>query len=267
MTLHTMRRALPLMIGLRACVAFITTSTAAVRGNPLMIREAGRREIGPRRRPVMMLFNLFGGAGMELGAGPRVPYEKLAGLPASLGAEAAEYALKGTVPSKTKDGNSVATFAGGCFWGLELAYQRLPGVIGTCVGYCKGSIEKPTYKEVCSGRTGHTEAVLVSYDPKEISYEQLLEVLFSRIDPTLLNQVGNDRGTQYRTGVYAHDGSQLKIATQFFKDAKPKYRAPIVVECEDAAVFWPAEEYHQQYLEKGGQNAAKGATQTIRCYG
>ena len=274
-TLMSMRRLIFPVLGLRACAGFATSSPlsgsrflprVAAAGGSSLQSHPNHHHRYRRNRPVAMLFNLFGG-GAELGTGPRINYEKLAGLPASLGAEAAGYALAGEVPSKAKDGSAIATFAGGCFWGLELAYQRLPGVIGTCVGYTKGQVEKPTYKEVCTGRSGHTEAVMVNYDPKEISYQELLEVLFSRIDPTLLNQVGNDRGTQYRTGVYTHDCAQLKTTQQFFEGKKGSYRGPIVVECEDAAVFWPAEEYHQQYLEKGGQDARKGATQTIRCYG
>jgi methionine-S-sulfoxide reductase len=115
-------------------------------------------------------------------------------------------------------------------WGVELAYQRLPGVVGTCVGYTHGQVAAPTYKEVCSARSGHTEAVLVSFDPKVISYQTLLETLFKKIDPTLINQVGNDRGPQYRHGIYPHTPAQRATAEAFIKAQAANYRRPIVTE-------------------------------------
>mmetsp|Transcript_61509 Transcript_61509/g.139244 ORF Transcript_61509/g.139244 Transcript_61509/m.139244 type:complete len:271 (+) Transcript_61509:31-843(+) len=213
----------------------------------------GKRN-SPRRRTPMMLFNFFGGGGqsskIELGKGPRVDYARLAGLPVSFGKEAAENALSGKIPSTSTDGMHIVTVAGGCFWGLELAYQRFPGVVATCVGYTQGHLEAPTYKEVCSGRTGHTEAVQLTYDPSIIAFEDLLEVLFARINPTLLNQVGNDVGTQYRHGVYAHSEDQEKVVASFLAERQKSTSKPIVTESTKAAVFWPAEEYHQQVCKK-----------------
>eukprot|EP00752_Nemacystus_decipiens_P013846 g12293.t1 len=197
-----------------------------------------------------------------------VNYEELEG-----GAqEAGQAALKGEVPSKSEGGQDIATFAGGCFWGLELAFQRVPGVTDTSVGYTQGDVEKPTYGEVCSGSTGHTEAVQVYYNPSEVSFEELCGVFFGRIDPTQVNGQGGDRGTQYRTGIYPHTKEQEEVAQKVLDSIKSKYNRPIATECKDATVYWPAELYHQQYLAKGGRNgmaqsAEKGATETIRCYG
>eukprot|EP00633_Aureoumbra_lagunensis_P001011 CAMPEP_0197301714 /NCGR_PEP_ID=MMETSP0890-20130614/50573_1 /TAXON_ID=44058 ORGANISM="Aureoumbra lagunensis, Strain CCMP1510" /NCGR_SAMPLE_ID=MMETSP0890 /ASSEMBLY_ACC=CAM_ASM_000533 /LENGTH=170 /DNA_ID=CAMNT_0042781083 /DNA_START=624 /DNA_END=1135 /DNA_ORIENTATION=+ len=160
------------------------------------------------------------------------------------------------------------------FWGSELAYQRMPGVIATCVGYTQGKVEKPTYNEVCSETTGHTEAIQVTYDENEVTYKELLDLFWERLggDATRLNQAGNDFGTQYRHGIYCHTSEQLQLAQQSLQEQQTKFRGQIVTEVESATVFWPAEEYHQQYLQKGGrfgvpQSAEKGATETIRCYG
>ena len=115
-------------------------------------------------------------------------------------------------PDTAPPGLAIATFAGGCFWGLELAYQRAPGVVKTSVGYTAGADPAPTYETVCSGGTGHTEAVQVYYDPAETTYADLLAVFFDRVDPTTLNRQGNDVGTQYRSGIYYHDEDQKKEA-------------------------------------------------------
>lgn len=161
----------------------------------------------------------------------------------------------------------LATFGGGCFWGLELAYQRLPGVLSTSVGYANGTKEDPTYQEVCSGETGHAEAVQVTYNPKAVGYEQLLKLFWDRIDPTTLNRQGNDVGTQYRTGIYVHTPEQREIALRSLKEEQAKHDNPIVTEVEDLSVYYPAEDYHQQYLQKGGQSAEKECSDPIRCYG
>eukprot|EP00904_Undaria_pinnatifida_P003731 jgi/Undpi1/13359/HiC_scaffold_8.g03018.m1 len=182
-----------------------------------------------------------------------VNYEELEGA----AGEAAKAALVGEVPSKSEDGKDIATFAGGCFWGLELAFQRVPGVGGTSVGYTQGAVDKPTYGEVCSGSTAHTEAV---------------QVFFGRIDPTQKDGQGGDWGTQYRTGVYYHTDEQEATAKKFMEGEQGKHSRPVATECKKATVYWPAELYHQQYLSKGGrfgqpQSSEKGATETIRCYG
>ena len=195
--------------------------------------------------------------------------------PGSFQAEAAEYANAGEVKGKSKDGLAIATFGGGCFWGIELAYARVPGVVSTAVGYAQGKIEHPSYELVCTGASGHTEVVSMTYDPKKVSYAELCRVLFSRINPSLKDQVGNDRGTQYRHGVYYYSPEQKAEAEAVFEEVKAKMGAgaPFHTELVPAEVFYPAEEYHQQYLwEKGGrggkpQSAEKGCTDTIRCYG
>lgn len=222
----------------------------------------------PRRSAMTM--NLFGAFSVK----KEIDYGALSGMPKSLGYEMGEFAVKGETASKTKDGYSLATFGIGCFWGAELAFQRVPGVVATCVGYSQGHVEKPTYEEVCGSGTGHTEIVTVSYDEKEVSYEQLLDVFWERLggDATKFHQAGNDRGPQYRHGIYTHSQEQLEAATKSKEQRQAGTSAEIYTEVEPVGIVWPAEEYHQQYLEKGGrfnspQSAAKGATETIRCYG
>merc|ERR1711937_41472 len=160
-----------------------------------------------------------------------------------------------------------ATFAAGCFWGVELRFQRVPGVVKTAVGYIQGEVDNPTYEMICTGMTGHTEAVQMTYDPSVVTFEELCDVFYGGHNPKQLNQQGNDVGTQYRSGIYYHNEEQKKIA----KEKKGKVDGA-VTEIQEAAKFWPAEVYHQQYLEKGGrfsqgQSAAKGCTDPIRCYG
>mmetsp|Transcript_25023 Transcript_25023/g.73979 ORF Transcript_25023/g.73979 Transcript_25023/m.73979 type:complete len:233 (-) Transcript_25023:355-1053(-) len=183
-------------------------------------------------------------------------------------------------PAQAPNGYKLATFAGGCFWGLELAYQRVPGVVSTSVGYTQGHKPGPAYEEVCSGSTGHTEAVQCTYDEKEVDYSQLLDVFFARTDPTTLNRQGNDRGTQYRSGIYYHDEAQKAAAEKKIAEIQAKLQSgeykgagdKVVAELKPAGDYYLAEDYHQQYLSKGGrmgraQSAAKGCTDTIRCYG
>jgi hypothetical protein len=137
--------------------------------------------------------------GKMAGIGKTDYYGDLEGLDVgSLSSDAAEWALAGEVPTQSKDGSyAVATFAGGCFWGTELHYQRLPGVVATCVGYTQGRVEKPSYGQVCGGYTGHTEGIMLTYDPDVVSYGELCDLLFRTIDSTALNRVGNDIGTQH----------------------------------------------------------------------
>jgi peptide-methionine (S)-S-oxide reductase len=168
----------------------------------------------------------------------------------------------------TDDKYKVATFALGCFWGGELAYQRMPGVVATHIGYTQGQKENPTYEEVCSGTTGHTEAIRVIYDPNIATYRSLVHLGLDRLGDDIYkaNQVGNDRGTQYRSGIYFHDESQRKVAEEVLEGRKSGDKE-IMTELKEAEVFYMGEEYHQQYLLKGGQSAKKGAGETIRCYG
>ncbi|EFJ40180.1 hypothetical protein VOLCADRAFT_109463 [Volvox carteri f. nagariensis] len=165
-----------------------------------------------------------------------------------------------------------ATFAAGCFWGPELAFQRVPGVLSTEVGYSNGKTENPTYEDVCGGDTGHAEVVQVMYDPEEASYERLLEEFWARHNPTQLNRQGNDVGTQYRSAIFTHTAEQLEAALKSKEVIQAKFKEPIVTQVEPIENYHPAEPYHQQYLARGGrfgrpQNSAKGCNDPIRCYG
>lgn len=167
---------------------------------------------------------------------------------------------------KTQDGKyHVATFALGCFWGGELAFMREPGVIATKVGYTQGHSTNPSYNDVCSGETGHAEAIQIIYDSSAVSFERLVKVAMERLGDSvyLINQVGNDIGTQYRHGVYYHDDEQLTIAKKLLSTLGDDCATEIL----PASVFYDAEDYHQQYLLKGGQTAKKKSTEPIRCYG
>jgi len=147
-----------------------------------------------------------------------------------------------------------ATFGAGCFWGVEAIFRQLNGVVSTAVGYMGGDLENPTYKDVCTDRTGHAEVVQVEHDPSRVSYDQLLKVFWENHDPTTLNRQGPDVGTQYRSAIFFHT-SQQEAAAKASKErqqASGKYKRPIVTEIVQAAKFWRAEEYHQQYLEKRG---------------
>lgn len=145
-----------------------------------------------------------------------------------------------------------ATFAMGCFWGVEVTFRNTPGVKDAIVGYTGGHTANPTYQEVCSDATGHAEAILVTYDPAEISYEDLLKVFWDNHNPTTLNRQGPDVGTQYRSAIFYHSAAQ-KAAAEASKAAMAgRFPRPIVTEIVPAAPFYPAEEYHQRYLEKRG---------------
>lgn len=152
-----------------------------------------------------------------------------------------------------------ATFAAGCFWGIEAAFRAIDGVVSTCVGYTGGTTEEPTYKDVCSGRTGHAEAVQVSFDPARVSYERLLDVFWQIHDPTSLNRQGPDVGTQYRSAIFFHDAAQEAAAraSKARLEAEGGLRRPIVTEIVPAGAFYLAEDYHQQYLEKRGAAACR----------
>jgi peptide-methionine (S)-S-oxide reductase len=180
----------------------------------------------------------------------------------------------------------VSTWALGCFWGGELAFMRVPGVVGTRVGYTQGTVRNPTYEDVCAGRTRHREAIMVVYDPEVVSYQQLIKVALERLAATnnpnnssyssvrddsdtmfgdLFAEVEDEKAVnqQYHHGFYFHSDDQREIAEQELSRNGNLYN----VELKEAAAFYDAEEYHQQYLLKGGQSARKGAKETIRCYG
>lgn len=165
-----------------------------------------------------------------------------------------------------------AFFGGGCFWGVELKFQRVPGVLDTEVGYSNGHVDGVTYEDVCSGQTGHNEVVRVRYDEGTISFEDLVTRFFDFHDPTTLDRQGNDVGTQYRSGIYVTNEEQKQIAERVIEDLQPKFSGQIVTEVDMVDKYNCAEEYHQQYLEKGGrfgrpQSAAKNCSDPIRCYG
>jgi peptide-methionine (S)-S-oxide reductase len=145
-----------------------------------------------------------------------------------------------------------ATFGAGCFWGVEAAFRRVQGVTGTAVGYAGGSRPSPTYKDVCSDRTGHAEVVQVEFDPDRVSYEQLLGIFFDEHDPTQLNRQGPDVGSQYRSVIFFHSPTQEAAARAAKESVQKQTPKTVVTEIVPAAEFWPAEDYHQRYLEKRG---------------
>jgi len=150
-----------------------------------------------------------------------------------------------------------ATFGAGCFWGVEAKFNQIPGVLETAVGYEGGELEHPTYKEVCTDRTGHAEVVEISFDPERVSFERLLDAFFELHDPTQLNRQGPDFGTQYRSVVFFHSGAQKVAAEKRIEELKieGQFARPIVTQVVPAQTFWRAEEYHQKYLERRGMVA------------
>ncbi len=154
--------------------------------------------------------------------------------------------------NETKSGLETATLAGGCFWGMEDILRKLPGVEETVVGYTGGHTDNPTYEDVHTGTTGHAESIQLRFDPKKIPYGQLLDMFFRMHDPTTPNRQGNDIGTQYRSAIFYHGEAQRKEAEAAVKRAKDsgRWKRPITTEIAPAGKFWPAEEYHQDYLQK-----------------
>ena len=147
----------------------------------------------------------------------------------------------------------IATFAAGCFWGVEDAFMKVRGVKSTRVGYTGGNLTNPTYEDVCTDRTGHAEAIQLKYDPKEISYKELLELFWSLHNPTTVNRQGPDIGTQYRSSIFFHTLEQEKIAKRLKQELDgSKFQNKIVTEIVPASIFYPAEEYHQKYYHKIG---------------
>ena len=149
-----------------------------------------------------------------------------------------------------------ATFGAGCFWGVEAAFRRIDGVADAVVGYLGGTLENPTYHEVCTDTTGHAEVVEVHFDPAKVSYEQLLDLFWQIHDPTTPNRQGPDFGTQYRSAIFYHDEEQkaAALASKAAIEASGRFRRPVVTEITPASTFYRAEEYHQKYLEKHGRS-------------
>jgi peptide-methionine (S)-S-oxide reductase len=152
-----------------------------------------------------------------------------------------------------------AAFGAGCFWGVEAAFQKIKGVKSTIVGYMGGNFKNPTYEDVCTDKTGHAEVVQIEFDPKLISYEELLEIFWKNHDPTELNRQGFDFGTQYRSVIFYYNEVQKKLAEESKnkKQVELKNNKIIVTEITPARDFYPAEEYHQKYLEKHGRMSCK----------
>ena len=148
-----------------------------------------------------------------------------------------------------------ATFGAGCFWQVEAAYQDLPGVVETAVGYEGGHVENPTYEQVCSGTTGHAEVTQVTFDPDRVSYEDLVERFWEVHDPTQLNRQGPDLGEQYRSVIFFHSPEQEEVAKRSKARAQQRFHEPIVTTVEPATGFWMAEDYHQCYLQKRSEQS------------
>jgi peptide methionine sulfoxide reductase msrA/msrB len=157
-----------------------------------------------------------------------------------------------SAPAKETRNKELATLAGGCFWGVQELIRKLPGVVESIVGYTGGTMDKPDYEHVHTGRTGHAEAVQIVFDPKLISYEEILRYFFRLHDPTTPNRQGNDTGTQYRSAIFFHSEEQHKIAERVKAevDKSGKWRSPVVTQIVPASAFYPAEDYHQDYLQK-----------------
>jgi peptide-methionine (S)-S-oxide reductase len=145
-----------------------------------------------------------------------------------------------------------ATFAAGCFWGVEIEFANTVGVTGTRVGYTGGAVDAPSYEQVCTGRTGHAEAVEIEFDPGRVGYEELVERFFALHDPTQLNRQGPDVGSQYRSAIFVHSPEQDAVARRVKERFQAGKRGQVVTEVVPAGEFWPAEEYHQRYLVKRG---------------
>jgi len=143
-----------------------------------------------------------------------------------------------------------AIFAAGCFWGVEDRFRQFPGVIDAISGYTGGHVDHPDYRQVCSGETGHAEAVLVRFDPERIDYERLVRAFYSMHDPTTPNRQGPDVGSQYRSAIFTLDPDQRETAERITREHQDDLARPIVTEITPATAFWPAEDYHQRYLEK-----------------
>ncbi|WP_018249662.1 peptide-methionine (S)-S-oxide reductase MsrA [Orenia marismortui] len=152
-----------------------------------------------------------------------------------------------------------ATFAAGCFWGVQALFDKIDGVISTTVGYIGGETENPTYKEVCTDTTGHAEAIEINFNPSKVSYDKLLDIFWQNHNPTTLNRQGADLGTQYRSAIFYHNQIQKEsaIKSKEVLENSNKYKDPIVTEIISATNFYPAEEYHQKYLAKRGKSSCR----------
>jgi peptide-methionine (S)-S-oxide reductase len=156
-------------------------------------------------------------------------------------------------PEDVPEGLALAAFAAGCFWGVEEFFLAVPGVVDAISGYEGGFVANPSYEQVCSGSTGHAEAVLVTFDPAVVTYAELLEAFWRHHNPTTLNRQGPDRGTQYRSAVFTYNQEQELQAKESIDQFQDRFKRPIVTEVVPATTFWPAEAYHQRYTERTGR--------------
>jgi peptide-methionine (S)-S-oxide reductase len=156
--------------------------------------------------------------------------------------------IRSALADLPRPGNQFATLGGGCFWCLEAVFEEVEGVIDVESGYTGGAVERPSYRQVCEGRTGHAEVVRLEFDPARISYREVLEIFFTIHDPTTLDRQGNDVGTQYRSAIFVHSAEQRSVAQQVICEAQPHYRQPIVTELVEAGQYWRAEDHHQEYF-------------------
>lgn len=184
--------------------------------------------------------------------GPRTEEARMGANDTKVGADPGG-AGAGT-PLQAKAGHELAAFAAGCFWGVEDAFRKLPGVTATTVGYAGGHTDQPTYETVCDHHTGHAETVLVEFDPTKITYSKLLKAFFQIHDPTTPNRQGPDEGDQYRSEIFTFDAAQATAVKVAIKEAQANEKDPIVTKVETMPKFWIAEEYHQQYAEKTGHH-------------
>jgi methionine-S-sulfoxide reductase len=158
---------------------------------------------------------------------------------------------------QNKPESSVAILAAGCFWGVQFYFDQLPGVVSSEVGYISGSVDHPTYEQVCSHTTGHAEAVKIAFDPSKISYEQIIKEFFSIHDPTQLNRQGPDVGDNYRSAIFYTSDEQKQVAAKLLQELEQMhaFKNPVVTTLEPATTFWPAEPYHQKFTERTGHGA------------
>lgn len=163
--------------------------------------------------------------------------------------------IRFALPQAPRPGNEFATLAGGCFWCLEAVYEEVEGVVDVESGYAGGHVERPTYRQVCDGDTGHAEVVRIEFDPGRVSYRELLEIFFAIHDPTTPNRQGNDVGTQYRSAIFYHSPEQERIAQAVIAEARPHYANEIVTQVVAATNYFRAEDYHQEYFR---HNPAQG---------
>jgi peptide-methionine (S)-S-oxide reductase len=156
--------------------------------------------------------------------------------------------IRSALADLPRPGHQFATLGGGCFWCLEAVFEEVEGVIDVESGYTGGAVERPSYRQVCEGTTGHAEVVRIEFDPARISYREVLEIFFTIHDPTTLNRQGNDVGTQYRSAIFVHSAEQRSVAQEVIREAQSHYRQPIVTELVEAGRYWRAEDHHQEYF-------------------